>query len=46
MDDAQQYLVTEEPYYRQIADEVELFEAASKAQMPMMLKGPDRKSVV
>ena len=40
MDDAQQYLVTEEPYYRQIADEVELFEAASKAQMPMMLKGP------
>jgi nitric oxide reductase NorQ protein len=40
MDDAKQYLVSEEPYYRQIADEVELFEAASKAQMPMMLKGP------
>ena len=40
MDDAKQYLVAEEPYYRPIADEVELFEAASNAQMPMMLKGP------
>ena len=40
MDDATQYLVAEEPYYRPIADEVELFEAASNAQMPMMLKGP------
>ena len=40
MDDATQYLVVEEPYYRPIADEVELFEAASNAQMPMMLKGP------
>jgi nitric oxide reductase NorQ protein len=40
MDDATQYLVVEEPYYRPIADEVELFEAASNAQMAMMLKGP------
>ncbi len=40
MDEAAQYLVSEEPYYRPIADEVELFEAASEAKMPMMLKGP------
>ncbi len=40
MDDAKQYQVVEAPYYRPIAEEVELFEAASNAQMPMMLKGP------
>lgn len=36
----EQYCVTEEPYYRPIADEVELFEAAYSVRMPMMLKGP------
>ena len=36
----EQYRVTEEPYYRTIADEVELYEAAYAVRMPMMLKGP------
>ena len=35
-----QYLVSPEPYYRPVADEVELFEAAYSVRMPMMLKGP------
>ena len=34
------YLVREEPYYRPVADEVELYEAAYSVRMPMMLKGP------
>ncbi|NWG32290.1 MAG: CbbQ/NirQ/NorQ/GpvN family protein [Rhodocyclaceae bacterium] len=36
----EQYRITEEPYYRPVADEVELFEASYAAKMPMMLKGP------
>ena len=35
-----QYRITEEPYYRPVADEVELYEAAYSVRMPMMLKGP------
>jgi nitric oxide reductase NorQ protein len=35
-----QYRVTQEPYYRPVADEVELYEAAYSVRMPMMLKGP------
>lgn len=35
-----QYRITQEPYYRPVADEVELFAAAYAARMPMMLKGP------
>jgi nitric oxide reductase NorQ protein len=35
-----QYLVEKEPYYRAVADEVELYEAAYSVRMPMMLKGP------
>ena len=35
-----QYRITKEPYYRPVADEVELFEAAYSVRMPMMLKGP------
>lgn len=38
--DIKQYGVTEKPYYHPIADEVELYEAAYAARMPMMLKGP------
>jgi nitric oxide reductase NorQ protein len=38
--DMSQYLVVEEPYYRAVADEVELYEAAYSVRMPMMLKGP------
>lgn len=34
------YRVTQEPYYRVVADEVALFEAAYSVRMPMMLKGP------
>ena len=34
------YRVVQEPYYRPVADEVELFEAAYSVRMPMMLKGP------
>ena len=35
-----QYRVTQEPYYRTVADEVALYEAAYSVRMPMMLKGP------
>ena len=38
--DVSQYLVTQEPYYRPVSDEVELYEAAYGVRMPMMLKGP------
>jgi len=34
------YRVTKEPYYRSVADEVGLYEAAYSVRMPMMLKGP------
>ncbi len=35
-----QYLIEQEPYYRPVGDEVELYEAAYSVRMPMMLKGP------
>ena len=35
-----EYVATEEPYYLAVAREVELFEAASAARLPVMLKGP------
>ncbi|MHB8296141.1 MAG: CbbQ/NirQ/NorQ domain-containing protein [Acidimicrobiales bacterium] len=34
------YLVQDMPYYRAVADEVDLYEAAYSVRMPMMLKGP------
>jgi nitric oxide reductase NorQ protein len=34
------YRIATQPYYRPVADEVELFEAAYSVRMPMMLKGP------
>ncbi|AHK79800.1 ATPase AAA [Ectothiorhodospira haloalkaliphila] len=34
------YQVTQEPYYRAVGDEVDLYEAAYAVRMPMMLKGP------
>jgi len=34
------YRVKKEPYYRAVADEVELYEAAYSVRMPVMLKGP------
>jgi len=38
--DVSQYLVTKEPYYRPVSNEVELYEAAYSVRMPVMLKGP------
>jgi len=35
-----QYMVTQEPYYRSVSNEVTLYEAAYGARMPVMLKGP------
>lgn len=34
------YLIAEQPYYRALDDECELFAAAFEARMPIMLKGP------
>ncbi|WP_124950197.1 CbbQ/NirQ/NorQ/GpvN family protein [Sulfuriferula thiophila] len=35
-----QYRIEKQPYYRNVADEIELYEAAYSVRMPMMLKGP------
>ncbi|MCW5626227.1 MAG: CbbQ/NirQ/NorQ/GpvN family protein [Burkholderiales bacterium] len=35
-----QYRIRHEPYYRAVDNEIELYEAAYAARMPMMLKGP------
>jgi nitric oxide reductase NorQ protein len=35
-----EYLITDEPYYRSVGNEVALFSAAYDSRMPMMLKGP------
>jgi nitric oxide reductase NorQ protein len=40
MSDGAQYLVTDEPYYQPQDNEVELFEAAYAARLPVMVKGP------
>ncbi|MES9815999.1 MAG: CbbQ/NirQ/NorQ/GpvN family protein [Candidatus Thiodiazotropha sp.] len=37
---ADQYLIQEEPYYRSVGNEVEMYQAAYDARMPVMLKGP------
>lgn len=34
------YMISREPYYRPVAREIALFEAAYAARMPVMLKGP------
>ncbi len=38
--DIEQYKVTTEPYYEELGNEVRLYEAAYKARMPVMIKGP------
>lgn len=38
--DPKQYIIKSEPYYEPVADEVEMYEAAYDARMPVMLKGP------
>ena len=35
-----QYQVKDEPYYRSVGDEVEMYTAAYEVRMPVMLKGP------
>ncbi len=37
---AEQYLIAEEPYYRAVGSEVQLFRAAYASRIPVMLKGP------
>ena len=36
----EEYRITQEPYYASQGDEIALFEAAFRNQMPMLLKGP------
>lgn len=36
----EEFNITDEPYYLPVGNEVELFEAAYKAKLPVMLKGP------
>ncbi len=38
--DPKQYIIRDEPYYEPVGNEIELYEAAYNARMPMMLKGP------
>lgn len=38
--DSDQYRVKEAPYYRPVHNEVEMYQAAYDARMPVMLKGP------
>jgi len=38
--DRDQYLIRKEPYYRALGNEVEMYQAAYDARMPVMLKGP------
>jgi nitric oxide reductase NorQ protein len=40
MADATQYHVTQAPFYQQQANEVTLYEAAYRARLPVMVKGP------
>ena len=36
----EEYLITEEPYYLPIKDEIDLFQAAFRSKIPVILKGP------
>lgn len=40
MNDISQYLIKEEPFYQSQSDEVELYNAAYQARLPVMVKGP------
>jgi len=40
MTDKEQYRIHEEPFYQAQSDEVELYEAAYAARLPVMVKGP------
>ena len=36
----EEYFIKSEPYYEPIGDEIEVFEAAFKQKLPVLLKGP------
>ena len=36
----EEYVIKDEPYYRDVGDEIQLFEAAYSQQLPVLLKGP------
>jgi len=36
----EEYFVEKEPYYEAVADEIEIFEAAYRNRLPVLLKGP------
>jgi len=36
----EEYVIQAEPYYQDVGDEIELFEAAYRQQLPVLLKGP------
>jgi len=36
----EEYIITEEPYYEPVGNEIEIFEAAYRNKLPVMLKGP------
>ena len=36
----EEYVITDEPYYLPLADEIEIFEAAYHQRVPVLLKGP------
>ncbi len=36
----EEYFIDEEPYYQPVGDEIEIFEAAYRNQLPVLLKGP------
>ncbi len=38
--DPAQHLIEKEPYYEAVGDEIQLFEAAYRQQIPVLLKGP------
>ncbi len=40
MSNTEQYKINQEPFYQSQADEVTLYEAAYRARMPVMIKGP------
>ena len=36
----EEYVIDQQPYYRDVGDEIQLFEAAYRQQLPVLLKGP------
>ena len=36
----EEYVIKDEPFYLAVADEVEIFEAAYRQRVPVLLKGP------